>query len=531
MSDITEPLRQTEQGEVPEPTEEKPTKPVPKKTDNADEHYRLGGRPPLKTLAILLVGPLVSQIVSGLYGVITSMWMAKAMGDLGMSAISLYSNLDNIGRAFGFFLNTAASSKISALFGQNQGSEAGQVFCDLVRCCFVCGAIVPLVLLPVCQPLGRWFGSDPETIKYGFQYLAPLLGCSSITCVYLLMCGCLQAEGRSILVGAIQVGSLVANMLGFNPLFLLVFKWKTIGGAFATILSELIPAVILCVLYFCGRFGVKPDWRGLFKKFSPHTLPAVKVGISQLIMNLSRSVPSIFLRKFMGLCAEHNPIGTFDDAVAGLNAVVRIYGITDSVRMAVSMGLLPSVSYAFTAHRVNRIFWLIFHACWINLIWAVGTCLFTAFGAKYLAMTISSSPTYLMWATPMLRTSNWEAPYSWIRNVVQTVLQALQYGNTATIYSFGATFVSYILSLVILYYTDNSNFVRMMYTFPMHSAVAVVAGMILIYFPLRKLYRMKSQYDDNGQPIGDTEGKEDLQDLDSPEPQEASDGKQRPNEA
>ena len=87
MSDITEPLRQTEQGEVPEPTEENAEKLVPKKKDNADEHYRLGGRPPLKTLAILLVGPLVSQIVSGLYGVITSMWMAKAMCDLGMAAI------------------------------------------------------------------------------------------------------------------------------------------------------------------------------------------------------------------------------------------------------------------------------------------------------------------------------------------------------------------------------------------------------------------------------------------------------------
>ena len=510
MSDITEPLRQTEQGEVPDASE---AKPVTKKPDNADEHYRLGGRPPLKTLAVLLVGPLVSQIVSGLYGVVTSMWMAKAMGDLGMSAISLYSNLDNIGRAFGFFLNTAASSKISALFGENQGSEAGQVFCDLVRCCFVCGAIVPLVLLPVCKPLGRWFGSDPETIEYGFQYLAPLLGLSSITCIYLLMCGCLQAEGRSILVGAIQMGSLFANMLGLNPLFLLVFKWKTIGGAFATILSELVPAVILLLLYFCGRFGVKPDWRGLFRKFSPHTMPAVKVGISQLIMNLSRSVPSIFLRKFMGMCAENNPIGTFDDAVAGFNAVARIYGITDSVRLAVSMGLLPSASYAFASHRVKRIFWLIFHACWINLIWAVGTCLFTAFGAKYLAMTISSSPTYLMWATPMLRTSNWEAPFSWIRNVVQTVLQALQYGTTATLYSFGATFVSYILSLVILYYTDNTNFVRMMYTFPMHSAVAVVAGLIIVFFPLRKLWRSKDLYDENGKPLEEAQAKN-LEDLD-----------------
>ena len=62
------------------------------------------------------------------------------------------------------------------------------------------------------------------------------------------MCGCLQAEGCSSLVGAIEIGSLVVNMLGFDSAGFLVFKRKTIGGAFVTILSELIHAVILCAV-------------------------------------------------------------------------------------------------------------------------------------------------------------------------------------------------------------------------------------------------------------------------------------------
>ena len=82
-----------------------------------DEHFRLTGRPPLKTLLILAVGPLISQLVSAMYGVIASMWVAKAMGDQGMAAVSLFTNIDNIGRAFGFFMNCAASQKISSLFG------------------------------------------------------------------------------------------------------------------------------------------------------------------------------------------------------------------------------------------------------------------------------------------------------------------------------------------------------------------------------------------------------------------------------
>ncbi|KAH0786475.1 MatE family protein [Histomonas meleagridis] len=454
-----------------------------------DEHYRLGGRGPLKTLLILTVGPLISQLVSGLYGVITSMWISKAMGDKGMSAISIYSNLDNIGRAFGFFMLTTASSKISALFGELKGEEAGQVICDLIRVSILCGIFVPAVLTPASKPLGRWFGAKEDIIDLGFQYLTPLNCFCFVTCIYLLMCGCLQAEGRSNLVAITQVCSLVANMGLFCPLFVVVFKWQTLGAAIATVVSEFIPGFLVLTLFFCGKFGVKPKLSGLFKKFSPHTLPALKVGISQLIMNLSRSIPSIFLRKFMGLCAEKSPEGDFENAIAGFNAVTRIFGITDSVRLAVSMGLLPAASYAFTSHRYLRIFHLIGHSCWLNLIWGVSTTLLTAFDAKLVAMSISSSPEYLKYATPMLRISNWEAPFSWIRNVCQTILQALQYGTTATVYMLTATFCTYIGALLLLYYTNDHDFIRMMYTFPISSGLAVVVGMIIVIFPLRKIWK------------------------------------------
>lgn len=478
-----------------------------KKGKNQKEKYRLGGKKPLQTLCILLVGPLVSQVVNGLYGVVSSMWVARALGDIGMSAISLYSNLDMIGRAFGFFLLSAASQKISGLFGENKGDEAGQLICDLFRMAFVFGIIVPAILVPCSVPLAHWFGAAEETIKMAFRYLTPLNCAAFNTCIYLMWCGCLQAEGRSILVGIVQIASLVANMAIFCPLFLLVFRWGTIGAAFATIVSEFIPSVVLTILFFTGKFGVKPNWRGLFKKFSPHTTEALKTGLSQLIMNISRSIPSIFNRKFMGMCAENRHMsgtdGTFEDAIAGFNAVSRIYGVTDAVRLAVSMGLLPSASFAFSSHRYNRIFILMFHAIWIDAVWSAATTLLTAFGSRYVAMSISTSENYLRWAAPMLRTANWEAPFAWIRNIVQTTLQSLAYGLTSTIYAFFSTFCTYIGGLLILYYTNKTDFVRLMYVFPLSSGIAAVIGIIVIIFPLRKIWKERRDTDDILEPPPD----------------------------
>ena len=70
----------------------------------SDEAKRLGSRPPLKTLAILSVGPLISQITSSMYGIVNTVWVSKAIGEKGMTAVSTYLVFDSIGRAFGFFL-------------------------------------------------------------------------------------------------------------------------------------------------------------------------------------------------------------------------------------------------------------------------------------------------------------------------------------------------------------------------------------------------------------------------------------------
>ena len=162
-----------------------------KKGKNQKEKYRLGGKKPLQTLLILLVGSLVSQVVNGLYGVVSSMWVARALGDIGMSAISLYSNLDMIGRAFGFFLLSAASQIISGLFGENKGDESGQLICDLFRMAFVFGIIVPAFLVPSSVPLAHWFGANETTISMAFKYLTPLNCFEDV--VGLFSCLCLLA--------------------------------------------------------------------------------------------------------------------------------------------------------------------------------------------------------------------------------------------------------------------------------------------------------------------------------------------------
>lgn len=98
--------------------------------------------------------------------------------------------------------------------------------------------------------LGKWFGADDIILNMGFDYLVILLGCSTVSCLFLMFCGCLQAEGRTFFVSIAQIASFVMNMAIFCPLFLFVFHMGTRGAALATICSEGVPAIIFFFLYF-----------------------------------------------------------------------------------------------------------------------------------------------------------------------------------------------------------------------------------------------------------------------------------------
>jgi Na+-driven multidrug efflux pump len=212
----------------------------------------------------------------------------------------------------------------------------------------------------------------------------------------------------------------------------------------------------------------------------------------------------------MAFWAEHNLEATFDDAVMGFNGVIRIYAILDGFRLAISIGLLPAVSYANAAHRIRRVFSLIGHACWINGVFGTISAIVTAFFAKYLAMMISNSENYLRWAIPMLKAANWESPIGWMRNVIQTVLQALQYGTTATLYSFGATFLVYIATVSVLYAMKKTDFVKLLLTMPIHVAISVAISLVIVYFPLKKLWDIKDQFpiEEDGSPGNEEDGTE-----------------------
>ena len=466
---------------------------APKDSDKAKsaDEMRLAGRPPLKTVLLLAIGPVLSQLANAVFLLVNNLWVSKAIGDDGLAAISTYNAFDGISRAFGFFLAIGAATQISALFGLGKSEEAGQLCADLLRLTFACGAFVPAVLLPSLKPLGRWFGAPEHIISLGWDYMLPSCSCTTTTCMFMTVLGFLQGEGRTLLYGMTNIACLALNGLVLDPLFLFAFKAGIRSVSIATVVSEIIPAVIIFLLYYVWhKFGIKPQWGQFCMCFTKRTGDALKVGVSQLFSQLSVSVPSIVVRKFIGMASGPDE---YSDAMAAFNACLRINMVVVAVMMGITMGFVPAASYAYAAKKYKRYLWLSFHSLWLCAVWGAFTCLFTYLMPRYLALMFSSTPGYLDYAENMIRIMNSLAFVGGVRFNVQTMLQSMQCGGRATIVSILNNFGLLTAIAFVFYYTDKTQVERLIWCYPVAFTAGIPISLLLLWKPLMDVWRKSKE--------------------------------------
>ena len=423
------------------------------------EDQILGGRGALSTLLFLAIGPLASQISNSTFGLVNTLWLRNAVNELATSALATSTTIDSLSICFGYFYMTCATSQISSLFGEKKAHLASQVLCDLLRLSVISSALLPAILLPATKPLMRWFGAQEDVVSLGFSYLLPIVCCSLLTCIYLLLCGCLQAEGRTLWFSLIQISAMVLNACVFNPLFLLVFKLGILGSGLSMVLSQGLPGLFLLLMFFRGKFTVNPTLKGLVSKPIPETYKALKTGVSALVSALSASLPSLFFQKFIGAGCESEEV--FNVMMSLYNAYSRIYQFAIAVFLALTSAFLPAASYAYSSGQYKRVLILFVHMWWTITAVALATEA-AMFGFPDQIASVFSSKEFFRQRFRDCMPKYWATCFACSWQYVATILlQAIQWNFSAFFVSFTTQIVMWPVFSFIMYFTKPDDEVRL----------------------------------------------------------------------
>jgi Na+-driven multidrug efflux pump len=456
------------------------------------KNYLLGGRPPLKTLLDISAGPIVGQLINATYGIVTTFYISRAVGSKGLSALSTYAVFDSMGRSFGFFLSTAGSAMISALFGMKKDDEVHQLSADILRLVVLLSIIIPSIMLPLVKPAARWFGASEEIVQIGFRYIAPLSACMFFSILYIALGGFLMAQGRSGLSSIIMVVTLVLNMGVFAPLFLFGFRWGMMGAAFSTITSEAITGITVAILFFMGKFEVRPTFRMLISKPSPYLWEAVKVGLSTLFGQLSSLIPAIVVRKIMGMACVHD---SFDEVMSAYICSFRYMAIVMAIVVAFGQGFIPTASYAFQAHRYKRYLWLTIHAIGITFTWGAIVSVIMWIFPRQLASLFSKEDNFLRYASKQISIVNGFSFLMCFKFIGVGILQSTLYSVTSMISSILNNLIVIILFAYIMYWTDKEDPVRITWCYSLSYMFSFVSLTLFCIKPLYEVWKGSKEMD------------------------------------
>ncbi|KAK8834246.1 hypothetical protein M9Y10_035714 [Tritrichomonas musculus] len=453
----------------------------------ADEQERLGAHPALQTLLRQSLGPLCSQVVSSLYSIVDSFWVSHTIGADGLTATGSVSLLEAINNAFGLYLLSCVSSRISYLFGQKRHEECAQVFVDIIRISWIFSIILPIIILNICKPLTKWFGADEYIQEMGFQYMIPVTGLTIFYEMYQICCGLLQSEGLSWIYGVCQVCSLLLNMVCLDPLFLIAIKTPIWGASLASIIASALPMIIIMTLIFKHKFTVKPTFKMFIHKFTPETKSALKLGLSTLIENLSANLPDIVIQKWLG--NSGNAIGEYNVVISSWNVTIRIYMFIVCINNGIAQGLLPTASFAFGARRLKRLRNLAFHALWIGTAWNALCEVIVISCPRSLAKIWVKEKKFLDMTEKFFKNGFYCIVLAMFKLVSITTLQSCKKIVISIIQSIFTLLIPIPLFSTILYLTDKKNPPRLLFSFLITDLLAFTITLVVIVVNLRFLFK------------------------------------------
>lgn len=469
--------------------------------DTESRTYRLGGRPPLKTILILSIGPLLTQVVTAVYALVNQVWITKWVGQKGISLISYQISIEGVLRGFGQFMTISGATQLSFLYGQKRFDECEQVVCDIFRCTIVVGAIAALIILLVDPYLLDWYQVTGSDKKESYKYIIPQAAGNFLTCGYLACQGFLQAEGRTSLAGIIDIIAMGCGMFILNPIMVGALKVGIIGQSITQIICDGVPFVVLTILYFRGTFGIKPKPRGLLCRFSKNTYKGLIVGFSQLASQLCIMIPGFFVRSLLTKSTSGDS-DRKDATFGGFSVATRWYQIQACVVFGFGFGFVPCGSFAFAAHNIKRYNFLWLHLNWLTAVWCIATSIFLYASPETISAIYGSSREKVAetWGEDnadlfisMISNMNMLNIICFIRTTLQVLLQSQQKGIWATIYSIVNVSASVLVGAFALNAIYPNDPTKIMYTYPASVITALVIGSAMCSPSFYKMWKLRNQ--------------------------------------
>ena len=402
---------------------------------NLSEHFTY------KKLIKFTLPTIIMMIFTSIYGVVDGIFISNVVGNNAFAAVNLIMPVVMIIGTIGFMIGTGGSAIISKTLGEGNKEEANKQFSMLIYLEIILGILFTLIALIFLKPIAEMLGATEEMMDSCLIYGRILLiGITAFVLQNSFQSFMVVAEKPRFGLG-ISIAAGLTNMV-LDFLLIYVFKFGVAGAAIATVISQVVGALIPLV-YFSRKNNTMLKLGKT--KFELSTIVKTCTnGSSEMVTNLSMSLVNILfnmqLMKFAGA-----------NGVSAYGIIMYVGFLFVGTYLGYSIGTAPIIGYHYGAENKEELKSLLNKSIKLLGMVAIGMTLLAEILAKPLAgIFVSYDQELLELTINAIRLYSLSYILSWFNIFASSFFTALNNGFVSALISFLRTLVFQVAMILIL---------------------------------------------------------------------------------
>ncbi|MDD7348216.1 MAG: MATE family efflux transporter [Clostridiales bacterium] len=311
----------------------------------------MGTKPIPKLLASLAIPAIIANVVNALYNVVDQIFIGQGVGFLGNAATNIAFPITTICMAIGLMTGLGSAAKFNLELGRRNYGLAKSVAGTAGGFLAISGIVICILIRLFLQKIMIAFGATDQILDYAMEYA----GITSFGIPFLLFSigtnPLVRADGAATYsMVAIITGAVLNTVL--DPIFIFVLNMGIAGAAWATVISQVISALILA-RYFTMFKSVKFEPADFKPKLNLIVVIFV-MGITSLIFQISNMLVQVSMNNLLKIYGAASIYGS-EIPIASAGIVMKINVIFVALAIGLVQGAQPICGYNYGARKYNRV--------------------------------------------------------------------------------------------------------------------------------------------------------------------------------
>ena len=295
-----------------------------------------------------------------LYNIVDQIFIANAvyLGSYGNAANTVVFPLTVIALAIAVMIGDGCCAFVSLSLGRKQADTARKSIGNSVVMVTVCGLVLCAVYLVFSDQIIAVFGGtvNAETFRHSKEYFFYITLGIPFYMFGQALNPIIRSDGSPKFAMASTLAGAVINII-LDPIFIFVFKWGMMGAAVATVLGQVVTAV-LAVWYIVHMKLVKPakeDFRMDGMVCRKTLILGITSFLSQISLVAAMAAIDNMIRKYGALDPIFGQEQFAQIPMAVVGIVMKFFQIVISIVVGMAAGYIPIVGFNMGASKKDRV--------------------------------------------------------------------------------------------------------------------------------------------------------------------------------